>query len=137
MSRDYKIGWVLFLEMLCFCLFSLFLFFRKSSLPSLRSSFSSFSSSSLAIQSPGHTVHTHTHTRTRTNHIPPTELIAITSLAVPDPADWAFSPANDFVFDTGLTLGAKGPTNHASPEEWIKRGPDVMRVAMADGSYDV
>lgn len=52
----------------------------------------------------------------------PPELIAITSLAVPDPANWAFSPANDYVFDNGLTLGSKGTVNHASPEEWIRRG---------------
>lgn len=59
--------------------------------------------------------------------------MAITSTAVPDPADWAFSPANDYVFDNGLTLGARGATNHASPEEWIRRGPEVMKTVMSVG----
>jgi hypothetical protein len=58
------------------------------------------------------------------------ELLALTSTASPDPADWAFSPANNSVFDSSIRLGTETGHNIAMPEQWIKRGPEVMRAAM-------
>jgi len=57
------------------------------------------------------------------------ELRAITSSAVPDPADWAFSPANNHVLDNGYVVGHS--LNHETPEQWVKKGTDAMKAAMA------
>ncbi|KAI0031895.1 Bestrophin, RFP-TM, chloride channel-domain-containing protein, partial [Vararia minispora EC-137] len=60
-----------------------------------------------------------------THNIIREELRAITAVPAPDPANWAFSPLNDAIFD-----GAQGV-----PEEWVARGkPRMMRVlASASG----
>jgi len=59
------------------------------------------------------------------------ELRAITSSAVPDPADWAFSPSNDHVLDNGDMVGhPSNHANHATPEQWIKKGSEAMKAAM-------
>ncbi|KAG9098537.1 hypothetical protein FRC06_006244 [Ceratobasidium sp. 370] len=50
------------------------------------------------------------------------ELLAITSVPVPDPDEWAFVRDNDCVF------GTNGPIH--SPSEWMRRGERAMREAL-------
>ncbi|QRV93339.1 bestrophin protein [Ceratobasidium sp. AG-Ba] len=50
------------------------------------------------------------------------ELIALTSVPVPDPNVWAFVRDNDCVF------GTDGPIH--SPNDWLKRGERAMREAL-------
>ena len=64
------------------------------------------------------------------------ELIAITSLPTPEPADWAFSPLNDFVMDSqGLPSdrNASRIIEKATPEEWVRRGTGQMRDVLFRG----
>lgn len=49
-------------------------------------------------------------------------MLAITSVPVPDPTEWAFVKDNDCVF------GTKGEIH--SPEEWVKKGERAMRRAL-------
>lgn len=53
------------------------------------------------------------------------ELLAITSLPVPDPQEWAFLKENDCVF------GAAGDIR--APEDWVKKGELSMRRALERG----
>jgi hypothetical protein len=54
------------------------------------------------------------------------ELRAITAVPTPDPAQWAFSPANDHVF----VHNAEG-SQRLTPEEWMVRGLAEMQRALA------
>ena len=58
------------------------------------------------------------------------ELIAITSLSTPDPANWAFSSLNDLVFDAH-NLPAVGKADRGTPDEWISRGSDQIRETLS------
>lgn len=66
------------------------------------------------------------------------ELMAITSLPTPNPADWVFSTLNDDVFDAhdlpsvGTASGGPG-VERATPDEWVARGTAQMRDALARG----
>jgi hypothetical protein len=88
-----------------------------------------------------------------THNIIRKELQALTSLPMPDPTKWAFSPDNDAVFDTdghviyldtedlneGDEVIHPEHANVASPNEWIKRGEAVIRAALAkesNGDHD-
>jgi len=53
------------------------------------------------------------------------ELKAITSMPVPDPADWAFTSTNDYLFDSGSPV---------APDAWVQRGMSAMRNALTN--YD-
>ncbi|CAE6426976.1 unnamed protein product [Rhizoctonia solani] len=53
------------------------------------------------------------------------ELMAITSVPVPDPKEWAFVKENDCVF------GTAGPIR--TPEEWVKTGELAMRQELERG----
>lgn len=73
-----------------------------------------------------------------THNIIRKELQAITSLPMPDPAKWAFSPDNDAVFDidgNAIYLDPEDPDAKelASPNEWVKRGEADIRAALANG----
>jgi len=63
--------------------------------------------------------------------------MGITSTAIPNVADWAFNDANDHVFDNGFPYVGENSLSRAraTPREWIKRGPEMMRDAMALGSF--
>jgi len=54
------------------------------------------------------------------------ELRAITATPVPNPANWAFLPANDLVFNTHVP-GAERVT----PETWVSRGLLRMQNVLA------
>lgn len=65
-----------------------------------------------------------------THNIIRQELQALTSLPMPDPANWAFSPDNDAVFDSeGNAIYL--PEEHASPDEWVRRGEKDIRAALS------
>lgn len=80
-----------------------------------------------------------------THNIIRKELHALTSLPMPDPAKWAFSPDNDAVFDldgNAIYLDSEEFNerdrilhpelfNVASPSEWVKRGESDIRAALA------
>jgi hypothetical protein len=51
--------------------------------------------------------------------------MAITSVPVPDPKEWAFVKENDCVF------GTAGPIR--TPEEWVKTGELAMRQELERG----
>ncbi|CAE6377934.1 unnamed protein product [Rhizoctonia solani] len=53
------------------------------------------------------------------------ELMAITSVPVPDPNQWAFVKDNDCVFGTQGTIH--------SPDEWVKAGEPAMRKELERG----
>ncbi|KAI6157219.1 Bestrophin, RFP-TM, chloride channel-domain-containing protein, partial [Pisolithus tinctorius] len=55
------------------------------------------------------------------------ELSAITSIPTPDPAVWAFHPDNDGLFSR--TPGKDA--GRTSPDEWVSRGAEKMRQALA------
>ncbi|KAI6038538.1 Bestrophin, RFP-TM, chloride channel-domain-containing protein [Pisolithus marmoratus] len=55
------------------------------------------------------------------------ELSAITSIPTPDPAVWAFHPDNDRLFSQ--TLGRDA--GRSTPDEWVSRGAEKMREALA------
>ncbi|KAH8827642.1 Bestrophin, RFP-TM, chloride channel-domain-containing protein [Flagelloscypha sp. PMI_526] len=56
-----------------------------------------------------------------TNNIIRNELIAITSSAPPDPANWAFAPENDCVFSTDYVNDER-----VTPDEWVSKGVAEM-----------
>ncbi|KAG8833645.1 hypothetical protein FRC17_010310, partial [Serendipita sp. 399] len=62
------------------------------------------------------------------------ELVALTSLPMPDPAKWAFSPDNDAVFDIDGNAIYLDPESLASPGEWVKRGEADIRAALSAGA---
>ena len=53
------------------------------------------------------------------------ELLAITSVPVPNPSEWAFVRDNDCVFGTNGTA--------RSPEDWIIKGERAMRNELERG----
>src|SRR6266481_6846670 len=66
------------------------------------------------------------------------ELMAITSLPTPNPADWVFSTLNDVVFDahnlpSDKTVNGGPNVEKVTPDEWVVRGTAQMRDALARG----
>lgn len=64
------------------------------------------------------------------------ELMAITSLPTPDPADWVFSPSNDVVFDAHnlpTDRNASRVIERGTPNEWVAKGPAQIREALSRG----
>lgn len=64
------------------------------------------------------------------------ELMAITSLPTPEPAEWAFSPLNDVVFDAHNLPSDKSASKvveRMTPDEWVSRGPGPIRDALSRG----
>ncbi|KIJ49262.1 hypothetical protein M422DRAFT_28203 [Sphaerobolus stellatus SS14] len=62
------------------------------------------------------------------------ELIAITSLPTPEPAEWAFSPMNDYIFDSHSLPGdmaASRIIERATPDEWVSRGTVHMTEVLS------
>ncbi|KAG8825973.1 hypothetical protein FRC19_010052 [Serendipita sp. 401] len=68
-----------------------------------------------------------------THNIIRKELNALTSLPMPDPARWAFSPDNDAVFDVDGNAIYLDSDSLASPSEWVKRGEANIRAALSAG----
>ncbi|KAA1472691.1 UPF0187-domain-containing protein [Dentipellis sp. KUC8613] len=64
-----------------------------------------------------------------TNVIIRNELRAITATPAPNPADWAFSPVNNLLFNAHRE-GAE----RVAPEEWVKRGHATLLSALASAS---
>jgi putative membrane protein len=55
------------------------------------------------------------------------ELMAITSLPMPDPSKWAFCELNDLVFDAHNLPMNKDAVEKVTPDEWVRRGsPEIM-----------
>lgn len=52
------------------------------------------------------------------------ELEAVTSIPPPDPAVWAFTPENDYLF-----ASANNPIR-LSPKEWVSKGPHAIWSAL-------
>lgn len=68
-----------------------------------------------------------------THNIIRKELRALTSLAMPDPLNWAFSAENDAVFDNdgnAIYVSTNDP-DVASPNQWVQRGEKDIRAALA------
>jgi predicted membrane chloride channel (bestrophin family) len=60
------------------------------------------------------------------------ELRAVTATPAPDPAIWAFSDVNDYVFaSSNLQPGNSG--SRAPPQEWMRRGFSSMQGALVVG----
>lgn len=65
--------------------------------------------------------------------------MALTSLPTPEPADWAFSPYNDVIFDPHNLPGDHVSKNTSKvfervpPDEWIVRGSGAIKEALGRG----
>ena len=65
-----------------------------------------------------------------THNIIRAELASITSVPVPNPAEWCFLPNNDSLFSND------GKRQTLAPELWVKRGEKEIRTQLANAAGD-
>ena len=67
-----------------------------------------------------------------THNIIRNELLALTSFPPPKPSDWVFDPRNNCVFANSDSINEHGePLDDVAPQEWVRRGPEVINAALA------
>lgn len=68
-----------------------------------------------------------------THNIIRNELLALTAFPPPEPSDWVFDARNDCLFMNGSGhIDEYGqPLEAVPPTEWVRRGPEVIKTALA------